>query len=412
MLDVKKIKADFPILNQNVNGKRLVYLDNAATTQKPNCVIEAISDYYKIYNANIHRGIHTLSQKATQAYEDTRVATQNFIGAKASQEIIFTRNTTESINLIAYSYARFNLKPGDEILLTHMEHHANLVPWLELSKELGVKIKYIPLTADFRLDLSNLNQLITDKTKIVSVTLMSNVLGVINDLTAITELAHKFKAIVHVDAAQAVAHMPIDVKKLNCDFLSFSFHKILGPTGVGILWGREALLDSMPPFLTGGNMIASVYFDKVTFNELPYKFEAGTPDIANVIAAKTAIEYINNIGYKDIAKHESKLTAYALEKLSGQENIIFYGPVNTINRGSVISFNLKGLHPHDLGQVINEEGVAIRAGHHCCQPLMRLLDISGTIRASLYIYNDEDDIDILVKTLKNAYKVMGHVASR
>ena len=412
MLDVKKIKRDFPILNHYIDGKPLVYLDNAATTQKPKVVIDAISNFYENYNANIHRGIHTLSQKATIAYEETRLNVQKFINAKSYQEIIFTRNTTESINLVAYSWARHNLKAGDEILLSQMEHHANLIPWYELAKEKQITLKYIPLTNDFRLDLSNIDNLLTPQTKLVSLTLMSNVLGTINDLTSIIQKAHALGALVLIDAAQAIAHMPIDVQKLNCDFLAFSFHKILGPTGVGVLWGRQKLLTDMPPFLTGGNMIASVYTDRATFNELPYKFEAGTPDIANVIASNEALNYLNAIGYADIMAHEKFLTAYALDILVKQENIILYGPNNTINRGSVISFNLNQIHPHDLGQVINDSGIAVRAGHHCCQPLMRQFNITGTIRASLYIYNDEADIDILAKTLLSAYKVMGHVVTR
>ena len=412
MLDVKKIKRDFPILNHHVDGKPLVYLDNAATTQKPKVVIDAISNYYENYNANIHRGSHTLSQKATIAYEETRLNVQKFINAKSYQEIIFTRNTTESINLVAYSWARHNLKAGDEILLSQMEHHANLIPWYELAKEKQITLKYIPLTNDFRLDLSNLSHLLTPQTKLVSLTLMSNVLGTINDLTPIVQKAHAQGALVLIDAAQAIAHMPIDVQKLNCDFLAFSFHKILGPTGVGVLWGRQKLLSDMPPFLTGGNMIANVYTDRATFNELPYKFEAGTPDIANVIASNEALNYLNAIGYAAIMAHEKCLTAYALDILLKQENLILYGPNNTTDRGSVISFNLNQIHPHDLGQVINDSGIAVRAGHHCCQPLMRQFNITGTIRASLYIYNDEADIDILAKTLQSAYKVMGHVVTR
>ncbi|HEY9871061.1 MAG TPA: cysteine desulfurase [Candidatus Obscuribacterales bacterium] len=413
MHDINKIRKDFPILGRKVNGRPVVYLDNAATSQKPECVIKALKDYYEQYNANIHRGIHTLSEEATEAYESVREKVRQFIGAPESRTIIFTRNTTEAINLVAQSWGRANISAGDEIVLSAMEHHSNLVPWQLLAAERGAELKFIELTADGQIDLESARGVITPRTKLVAITQMSNVLGTITPVREIVEIAQAVGAKVLVDGAQGVPHLPTDVKELGCDFLVFSFHKMLGPTGVGILWARPEILEAMPPFLSGGDMISAVWRDRARWNELPWKFEAGTPNIGDVIACGMAIDYLQGIGMENVRAHEIELTDYALKGLQSlADDVIIYGPLDARKRGGVISFNFKDVHPHDVGQILNEAGIAIRAGHHCCQPLMRDLNVAGTARASFYVYNTKEEVDALLEALKEADKVMGHVACR
>jgi cysteine desulfurase/selenocysteine lyase len=412
MFDVAKIRRDFPILERKINGKPLVYLDNAATTQKPASVIDALTQYYRENNANIHRGIHTLSEEATNAYEQTREQVARFIDAPETRSVIFTRNTTEAINLVMYTWGRQNINAGDEIVLTAMEHHSNLVPWQMLAKEKGAHLKFIEMTSEGELDLQSARNVISSATKLVSVTHMSNVLGTINPIRELAEIAHKVGALFFVDAAQSVPHLAVSVRDLNCDFLAFSFHKMLGPTGVGVLWGRTELLQKMPPFMGGGDMIAAVWREKSRYNELPWKFEAGTPNIADVVAAGAALQYLENLGMENIRRHEEQLTSYALKRFAALPGTTIYGPAQATKRGGVVSFNIEGVHPHDLGHILNESGIAIRAGHHCCQPLMRQLDVSGTARASFYIYNTEQEIDALFQALKEAERILGHVAVR
>ncbi|MBX9685223.1 MAG: cysteine desulfurase [Candidatus Obscuribacterales bacterium] len=409
-LDTAKIRQDFPVLQRMINGKRLVYLDNAATSQKPKQVIDAISNYYSNYNANIHRGIHTLSEEATEAFEAVRPKLASFIGAADAREIIFTRNATEAINLVAQSWGRQNIKEGDEIILSPMEHHSNLVPWQMLAKEKNARLVFLKLTEDGLLDIESLKEALNPKSKIIAVTQMSNVLGSIVPLEEVCALAKSNGTLVLVDGAQGVPHIAIDVKKTGMDFLVFSMHKMCGPTGVGVLWGKAELLEAMPPVMGGGDMISMVWRDRYTPNQIPWKFEAGTPNIADVIASGVAIDYLNSIGMDRIRAHEIELTDYALKRFSELKDVTVYGPKDPALKGGVISFNLKGLHPHDVGQVVNEDAVAIRVGHHCCQPLMRDLDLMGTARASFYIYTEKSEIDLLIDSLINVQKVLGHVA--
>lgn len=405
-LDTAKIRADFPILDRTVRGGRhLVYLDNAASSQKPRVVIDALSQYYSRYNANVHRGIHTLSEEATDEYEKARRKIQRFINAEGPEELIFVRNTTEAINLVAYSYGE-RLREGDEILLSEMEHHSNLVPWQMLADRKGARLKFVPLHDDGTLDLDALPGLLTDRTRIVAVTHMSNVLGTINPVEEITRKAHQAGAVVLLDAAQSVPHMPVDVQAIGCDFLAFSGHKMLGPMGVGVLYGKRAILDSMPPFLGGGNMIMLVELEHTTYNELPDKFEAGTPDVGGTIALGVAVDYLTELGMDNVRRHEREITDYALETLMGIEDLALYGPKSADARGGVVAFNFAEIHPHDLGTLLDRDGVAIRAGHHCCQPLMRRLGQVATARASFYIYNTRDEVDALADALGNARKVM------
>ena len=399
MFDVNRIRQDFPILNRKVHEKALVYLDNAATSQKPRQVIDALVNYYSRYNANIHRGLHQLAEEATTAYEAVRGQTARFINAPSARSVVFTRNATEAINLIANAWGRAHLKKGDEILLTEMEHHSNLVPWQLIAGETGAILTFIKITDDGRLDLKSFDKLLSSRTKIVSLTLMSNVLGTINPVQQIAEAAHRKKALVVVDGAQGVPHLPVNVQELGCDVLAFSSHKMLGPTGVGVLWAKEELLESMPPFLGGGEMISDVQLTSSTWNEIPWKFEAGTPNIADVIAFGEALKYLERIGMDRVRAHEVELTAYALERLSTIKGITLYGPTDLAQRGGAVSFNLDGLHPHDVGQVLDAEGVAIRAGHHCAKPLMRRLDVAATARASFYLYNTKDEVDRLVEAI-------------
>ncbi len=412
MLDTAKISRDSPILSRLVNGRRLVYLDNAATSQKPGVVIDALKHYYEYYNANIHRGLHTLSEEATAAFEGVREKVRNFIDAASEREIIFTRNATEAINLVASSWGRNNLKEGDEIVISAMEHHSNFVPWQQLANEKGAKLRFLELTDDGQIDLALAQNVIGSKTKIVAITQMSNVLGTITPVAKLAQMAHAQGAVFLLDGAQGVAHLETSVRELDVDFLVFSFHKMLGPTGVGVLYGKEELLDKMPPLLFGGDMISSVHRERTKFNELPWKFEAGTPNIADVIASGAAIDYLSELGMNNIREHEIEITSYALKRLRELDDIKIYGPADAENKGGVISFNFADIHPHDLGQMLDEAGVAIRAGHHCCQPLMHDLGVSGTARASFYIYNSKDDIDVFISALKEAKKVFGHVSCR
>ena len=411
-LNVEQIRKDFPILQRKIAGKQLVYLDNAATSQKPRSVIDALTGYYEGYNANIHRGIHTLAEEATDAYEAVRETVRDFIDAEHTHEIIFTRNSTEAINLVAYSWGNANILPGDEIVLTAMEHHSNLIPWQRLATERNAKLVFIPITEDGQLDIEEASKLISSKTKIVAATLMSNVLGTINPIKELARLAHEKGAVILVDGAQGVPHVKTSVRDLDVDFLVFSMHKMLGPTGVGILYGKTELLEAMPPFQSGGHMISSVWKDKATWTELPWKFEAGTSNIADVIASGKAIEYLTALGMDNVREHEIEITRYALQKLSELGDITIFGPKDATLRGGVISFNVDDIHAHDIGQICADAAIAVRAGHHCCQPLMRDLNVMGTARASFYIYNTKEEVDLLFDALKEADKVLGHVACR
>lgn len=412
MFDQAKIIKDFPILNREINGKKLVYLDNAATSQKPVQVIKALTHYYEHYNANIHRGLHTLSEEATCAFEETREKVRDFIEAESEREIIFTRNATEAINLVVNCWGKENVQAGDEIVISALEHHSNFVPWQQLALEKGATLRFIELTEDGRIDLKHAAEVIGAKTKIVAISQMSNVLGSITPVKEIVALARKNGAVILLDGAQGVPHIATSVKDLDVDFLAFSFHKMLGPTGVGVLYGKEALLQKMPPFMFGGDMIASVHRDRTKFNELPWKFEAGTPNIADVIASGAAIDYLNEIGMDNVRQHEIEITAYAMNRIEELSGVKIYGPRDASLKGGVLSFTFSDIHPHDLGQLLNESGVAIRAGHHCCQPLMNDLGVSGTARASFYIYNTNEDVDAFINALVEAKRIFGHVISR
>lgn len=404
--DVRAIRQDFPILHQEVHGRPLVYLDNAASSQKPRAVIEAVDRYYRSDNANVHRGIHTLSERASQAYEKARRKVARFIHARSAKEVIWTRNTTESINLVAYSWGRANIGPGDEILLTEMEHHSNLIPWQLLAEEKGATLRFIRVTDDGLLDLDDLDELLTQRTKLVSLVHMSNVLGTVNPVAEITRRAHAVGAKVLLDGAQSVPHLPVDVQALDCDFLAFSGHKMCGPTGIGVLYGKRELLEEMPPFLGGGDMIKEVYLDSASWNELPFKFEAGTPSIAQAIGLGVAVDYLNETGMEAIHRHEQDVVRYALEALSQVEGLVIYGPPAEM-RGGVTTFNVPGVHPHDLATILDSEGIAIRAGHHCAQPLMRRYNVPATARASFYLYNTADEVDALIRGLDKAKSIFG-----
>ncbi|HAR6397912.1 cysteine desulfurase [Staphylococcus pseudintermedius] len=398
-LNVEAIIKDFPILEQQVNGKRLAYLDSTATSQKPKQVIDALSDYYERYNSNVHRGVHTLGSLATDGYEGARETVRRFIHAKYFEEIIFTRGTTAAINMIAHSYGDANVGEGDEIVVTQMEHHANLVPWQQLAKRQGATLKFIPMAEDGTITLEAVRETVSERTKIVAIAHVSNVLGTINDIKAIAEIAHEHGAIISVDGAQSVPHMKVDVQDLNVDFYSFSGHKMLGPTGIGVLYGKREHLNQMEPTEFGGDMIDFVDLYDSTWTDLPTKFEAGTPLIAQAIGLQAAIEYIESIGFDAIHEHEQALTTYAYEQMSQIEGIDIYGPSKD-KRAGIITFNLKDVHPHDVATALDTEGVAVRAGHHCAQPLMKWLNVSSTARASFYIYNTKEDIDQLVEGLK------------
>jgi cysteine desulfurase/selenocysteine lyase len=395
-LDVNKIRNDFPILKRKVNGYPLVYFDNAATSQKPSKVIASITDYYENYNSNIHRVVHTVSQEATDAYENARKKIQKHFNAKHSEEIILTSGTTHSINLVANGFTSL-LNCDDEILISELEHHSNIVPWQIIAKNTGAKLNYIPVNETGELDLTNHQDYFNSKTKIVSITHMSNVLGTINPLKFLAKMTHKVGALFIVDGAQGVPHMSVDIKDINCDFYVFSGHKMVAPTGIGVLWGKYNLLNDMEPFMGGGEMIDKVTLKESTWNEVPYKFEAGTPNFAQAVGLGAAIDYLSEIDIKSIAKHESELTQYALNKLKKVNNIKIHG--SSKNRGGVISFNIMKLHSHDLAQFLNEENIAIRVGHHCAQPLLENLGETSTARISFYLYNDESDIEKFCKAL-------------
>jgi cysteine desulfurase / selenocysteine lyase len=401
-LDVEAVRKDFPILETTAHGKRLVYLDSAATAQKPRQVVDRIVKFYETENSNVHRGVYELSERATAAYEGARDACARYIGAPSSRSIVFTRGATEAINLVRYTWARVNLREGDEVLVTEMEHHSNLIPWQLLAGDQGVTLKHLPVDDDGKLRLDLLDEYITDRTKLVAVTLMSNVLGTINPIDEIARVAHAKGALVLVDAAQAAPHLKIDVDALDCDFLAYSAHKMCGPTGAGVLFARESLLEEMPPFHGGGEMIREVWADRATWNEIPYKFEAGTPNIAQAVGMGAAVEYVEGLGLDAIREHEKAITGYAMERLS-EVGATIYGPQDVEERGGVVAFNLQDeVHPHDMATILDQEGVCVRAGHHCAQPLMRKLGVPATARASFYIYNDSDDVDALIDALDKA----------
>lgn len=401
-LDVEAVRKDFPILETTAHGKRLVYLDSAATAQKPRQVVDRIVKFYETENSNVHRGVYELSERATAAYEGARDACARYIGAPSSRSIVFTRGATEAINLVRYTWARVNMREGDEVLVTEMEHHSNLIPWQMLAGDQGVTLKHLPVDDDGKLRLDLLDEFITDRTKLVAVTLMSNVLGTINPIDEIARVAHAKGALVLVDAAQAAPHLRIDVDALDCDFLAYSAHKMCGPTGAGVLFARESLLEEMPPFHGGGEMIREVWADRATWNEIPYKFEAGTPNIAQAVGMGAAVEYVEGLGLDAIREHEKAITGYAIERLN-EVGATIYGPQDVEERGGVVAFNLQDeVHPHDMATILDQEGVCVRAGHHCAQPLMRKLGVPATARASFYIYNDSDDVDALIDALDKA----------
>src|SRR3989338_3836375 len=400
MFDIKKIREDFPILRRKVHGKPLVYFDNAATTQKPRSVIADLTNFYENHNANIHRGVHTLSDEATQLVEDSRKKTAAFINAGSPESIIFTRNATESINLVAQAWGRKFLGPQDEILLTEMEHHSNLVPWQMLCQDKGVRLRFIPVTEQGTLDVEAAFRIITPKTKLVAFTAASNVLGVINPVEELVRLAKNHGARTLVDACQWAPHIPMDVSRWDCDFLAFSSHKMLGPTGIGVLYGRPQLLEASNPFLGGGDMIQRVFLERFTPNVLPHKFEAGTPNIADTVAFGAALDYLGRVGLAAIREHEMTLARRAMELLTAEPGVTVYGSKDMAKRGGLISFNIDGVHPHDVGTAFDLEGVAIRAGHHCCQPLMMKLKVSGTARVSFYLYNTLEEVELMGRVLR------------
>ncbi|MEE2767788.1 MAG: SufS family cysteine desulfurase [Actinomycetota bacterium] len=406
--DQANVKADFPLLHQEVNGVPIVYLDSGATSQKPRSVLETLNRYYEEINANVHRGAYQIAERATSAMEDTRRAVADFIGAPSESEVLFTKNATEAINLVAHSWARSNLVAGDVVLVTELEHHANIVPWHQLSAERGVEVRWIPLTEDGRLNLDNLDRLL-DGVKLVGVSAVSNVLGTITPVRQLADAAHAVGALCLVDACQSVPHLTTDVVELGADFLAFSGHKMCGPTGVGVLWGRTELLEVMPPFLGGGEMILNVTRDGFVPNELPWKFEAGTPPIAEIVGLGAAVDYLTDLGMDAVRSHERELTDYALKTLGDRfgDDLVIHGPTDLDERSGVLSMCYRDVHPHDISQVLDQYGVCVRAGHHCCKPLMQVLGVNATARASLYIYNDESDIDRLADALAAVDELFG-----
>jgi cysteine desulfurase / selenocysteine lyase len=398
-MDILDIRKQFPILHQEVNGHPLVYLDSAATSQKPIQVIEALEKYYREYNSNVHRGVHTLGTRATDGYEGAREKVRKFINAKSTEEIIFTRGTTTALNTVAASYGAANLKEGDEIVISHMEHHSNIIPWQQIAKKTGAQLKYLPLQEDGSISLEDVQATINGNTKIVSIMQVSNVLGVINPIKEMAKIAHENGAIMVVDGAQSAPHMKIDVQDLDCDFFAFSGHKMCGPTGIGALYGKKSLLEKMEPIEYGGEMIDFVELYDSTWKELPWKFEGGTPIIAGAIGLGAAIDFLEQVGLDQIAEHEHRLAAYAMEKMSTIEGINIFGPQDPAKRAGLVTFNISDVHPHDVATVLDAEGIAVRAGHHCAQPLMRWLKQSATARASFYLYNTEEEIDKLVAGL-------------
>ncbi|HFK1809091.1 TPA: cysteine desulfurase SufS [Bacillus cereus] len=395
-MNIHEIRKQFPILDQKVNGKQLVYFDSAATSQKPIQVIETLERYYKEYNSNVHRGVHTLGTKATDAYEGAREKVRKFINAKSMEEIIFTRGTTTALNTVAVSYGLENVKEGDEIVISYMEHHSNIIPWQQVAKKTGATLKYLPLQPDGTISLEDVRQTVTPNTKIVSIMQVSNVLGTINPVKEIGAIAHENGAIMVVDGAQSTPHMKVDVQDLNCDFYALSAHKMCGPTGIGVLYGKKELLNNMEPIEFGGEMIDFVDLQESTWKELPWKFEAGTPIIGNAIGLGAAIDFLEEIGLDNIEKHEHELAQYALERLSEVDGVTIYGPKH---RAGLVTFNIEDVHPHDVATVLDVEGIAVRAGHHCAQPLMKWLKASSTARASFYLYNTKEEIDTFVESL-------------
>jgi cysteine desulfurase / selenocysteine lyase len=406
-LDVSKIRQDFPILRRKINGnKTLVYLDNAATTQKPMSVINAICNYYMNYNSNIHRAVHQLAEEATLEYEKTREKVARFINARSTDEIIFTRNATEAINLISYSWARTNIRKDDKVVLTEIEHHSNIVPWQILSLEKGSILEYVGIDDNGYLNMEDYKRhLQSNKVKLISISHMSNVLGTIVPVNEIIKMAHDQSVPVLVDGAQSVPHMPVDVQDMDCDFMAFSAHKMLGPTGVGVLYVKREILNEMPPFIGGGDMIKEVHKNETKYNDLPYKFEGGTPNIADVIGFGAAIDYLNKIGMDKVREHEMDVTNYAIEAIAGVKGVSIYGPSNSNHRGGVVSFNIGDIHPHDLATIMNDHGIAIRSGHHCAQVLMERLDVAATSRTSFYIYNTKEEVDTFINALDQARRL-------
>ncbi len=403
-LDVQRVRRDFPILTRTIHGRPLVYLDSGASSQRPLAVIDAVSHYEQTSHANIHRGVYVLSEEATAAYEQAHVRVGQFINADWD-EVVFTRNTTEALNLVAYAWGLHTLRAGDEVVVTQMEHHSNIVPWQQIARHTGATVRYIRVDAQGHLDLDHTATLIGPRTKMVSVTHVSNVLGTVNPVRELGEMAHVHGALLCVDGAQSIPHMPIDVRALGCDFFAFSGHKMLGPTGIGGLYGKRQLLEQMEPFLYGGDMISEVTFEGARWNELPWKFEAGTPAIAQGIGLAVAVEYLQGLGTTAVQAHEHTLVQYALERLGQMRDIEVYGPAAD-QRGGVVSFNLSGAHPHDMASILDQHGVAIRAGHHCAMPLMHVLGINGTCRASFYVYNSVDEIDVLVEAIGEARRIL------
>lgn len=400
--DVAAIRRDFPILSEQVHGRPVVFLDSAASSQKPTQVLDAMSSVYRHQYANVHRGVYQFSEAATAQYDEARVKIAKFIGAPAPENIIFTRNATESLNLLAYSYGRHFLKAGDEVLITELEHHANFVPWFYLAQEKGIVVKCIPLTPNGQLDLSKLDGLLNERTKLLSFAHVSNVLGTITDPTPLIQRAHAIGAKVIIDGSQAVPHMPVNVAALDCDFYAFSGHKMLGPTGIGVLYGKPELLNAMPPFMTGGDMISYVGFDTIRWNDVPLKFEAGTPAFVEAIGLGAAVDYLSKLGMEAVRAHEHEITSYALERVAEIPGVTIYGPTDASVRGGVVTFNVDKIHPHDLATLLDQEGVAIRAGHHCAQPLHQRLGLPATARASFYVYSQPHEVDALVEAIYKA----------
>ncbi|KRW92548.1 cysteine desulfurase [Alicyclobacillus tengchongensis] len=402
------IRDDFPIFQEKINGHPLVYLDNAATSQKPRQVLDVLRKYYESENSNVHRGVHTLGTRATEAYEGAREKVARFINAPSPYQVVFTRGTTESINMVAHGYARAHLQPGDEIVLPPSEHHSNLIPWQQAARATGATLRYLPLQEDGSIRLDDVEAAVTDRTKVVAIAHVSNVLGTVNPVREMAAIAHRHGAVIVVDGAQSVPHMPTDVQDLDCDFLAFSGHKMLGPTGIGVLYGKPSLLAEMEPTYFGGEMIDIVELHESTWKEAPWKFEGGTPIIAGAIGLGAAIEYLSNIGMEEIAKHDAHLADLTVQRLAEIEGVTVYGPGPGKPRAGLVTFNLDGVHPHDVATVLDAAGVAVRAGHHCAQPLMRILNVGATARASFYLYNTEDDVDAFVAALKQAKEFFGH----
>ena len=404
MLDVERIRDDFPILSRKVHGKPLVYLDNAATSQKPRAVIQALTEYYETYNSNVHRGVHTLSMEATDRYEEAREKVARFINAETPESIIWTRNATESINLVAHSWAESNISEGDEIVVTRLEHHSNLVPWQRIAARNGAVLRFLELTEDGAVDMVGAASVINAKTKLLAVTHVSNSLGTVVPVKKLAGMARSVGAAVLVDGAQSVPHQPVDVEDIGCDFLALSGHKMMGPTGIGALYARREILEQMEPFLHGGEMVLEVSYEDASWNELPMRFEAGTPNIADAIALGAAVDYLTGLGMENVREHEKQLTAYALDAFRELEEVDLLGPMDVDRRGGILSFHSSDVHPHDLGTFLDQEGVAIRTGHHCTMPLMGALGVPATARASLYVYNTEQEVDALVDAVKRALR--------